>query len=89
MSKKIIVEKEPTEQQLAAAKGWSIWTSPVTTFDWEYSVTETCYIIEGEVIIHTKDGDTKIESGDLVTFPKGLKCVWQVVKAVKKYYTFS
>ena len=30
-----------------------------------------------------------IEPGDLVTFPKGLKCVWDVKEAIRKRYTFK
>jgi len=28
-------------------------------------------------------------AGDLVVFPKGLSCVWQVKKPVRKYYVFG
>ena len=28
-------------------------------------------------------------AGDLVVFPQGLSCVWQVKKPVKKHYMFS
>jgi len=31
----------------------------------------------------------EFKKGDLVQFPKGLKCVWNVKKPVKKYYNFG
>jgi elongation factor G len=31
----------------------------------------------------------EIKAGDLVTFPQGLKCTWQVKKAVRKHYKFG
>ena len=31
----------------------------------------------------------KSKHADLVVFPKGLSCVWQVKKAVRKHYVFN
>ncbi|MCF6155075.1 MAG: DUF861 domain-containing protein [Candidatus Brocadia sp.] len=32
-----------------------------------------CYILEGEVVVETKDGEKiEIKAGDFVTFPKSL-----------------
>jgi hypothetical protein len=28
-------------------------------------------------------------SGDLVIFPKGMKCTWEIREDVKKHYNFS
>jgi uncharacterized cupin superfamily protein len=27
--------------------------------------------------------------GDLITFPKGMKCVWNITKDVEKHYNLS
>jgi hypothetical protein len=37
----------------------------------------------------TGSGNVSFGLGDLVIFPNGLKCTWQVVKAVKKHYNFE
>ncbi len=81
---KIKIEK-PAESKVdeMGIRKWPIWTCEPSTFDWHYDQTETCYILEGDV------GDVQIGPGDLVTFPKGLDCVWQVKKAVRKHYNFS
>ena len=68
---------------------WSLWECDPSTFDWEYSDKEICYIYEGKVIVKTPSGEVKIKAGDLVTFPKGLKCTWQVQDKIKKVYTFK
>ena len=88
---KIKVEK-PTEEKLneLGVSSWSIWTKEVSRFDWHYDDKEVCYLLEGEVIVRTKDGEeVKFGTGDLVTFPKGLSCNWEVLKPVKKHYKFG
>ncbi|MCM8791585.1 MAG: cupin domain-containing protein [Candidatus Omnitrophica bacterium] len=69
---------------------WPTWEKEVSEFPWHYNETEECYFLEGEVEIKFKEGNVvKIGKGDFVTFPKGLFCVWKVVKPVKKHYNFK
>lgn len=68
---------------------WSVWECEPSDFDWEYSDKEVCYIYEGKVTVKTPSGETKIQAGDLVEFPKGLKCKWQVHDTVRKVYKFE
>jgi len=85
---KIKVEK-PTPEKLKelGVDSWPIWEKEVSEFDWYYDTNETCYFLEGEVEVTTEDGEkVVIKKGDLVTFPKGLKCRWKVVKPVRKHY---
>ena len=71
-------------------ESWPIWTKEVSVFAWEYDEKETCYIIEGEVEVIPEKGDTvSFSKGDLVVFPKGLKCTWKVKSAVEKHYKFG
>eukprot|EP00438_Fugacium_kawagutii_P027409 Skav211998 [mRNA] locus=scaffold304:89100:94511:+ [translate_table: standard] len=61
---------------------WGTWGCEVSKFDWQYSGTETAYVLEGEVLV-TPTGawasckPTKVQKGDLVVFPDGMTCVWQ------------
>ncbi|AEH51120.1 cupin domain-containing protein [Pseudothermotoga thermarum] len=83
--------ERPTQEQLRqlGVKNWPIWSKEVSVFDWYYNETEICYILEGEVEVTTEDGKVyHIKPGDLVTFQKGLKCVWNVKKPVRKHYNF-
>ena len=86
---KVIIEKLTAEE---ASKrnifSWGIWTKEVSKFDWTYDSDEECLILEGEVIVHTDEGDFHIKAGDFVTFRKGLKCVWEVIKPIRKHYNF-
>ena len=70
-------------------KSWPIWECDTSKFDWEYSEEEHCFIIEGSVIVTTIYESVQIEKGDYVIFPKGLKCNWEVIKPIKKYYSFK
>lgn len=86
-----IKKSKPSKDDLKKLdlSSWSPWSCEVSSFDWEYSDTETCYIKEGEVRVETADGEVEITAGDLVTFPKGLKCKWHVSKPIRKVYKFE
>jgi len=90
--KEIKVEKQPSETRLQelGVKSWPTWTKEVSEFPWEYDSEETCYILEGEVIVTPEGGQpVKIKAGDLVTFPEGMKCVWKILKDIRKHYRFG
>ena len=70
-------------------KAWPIWACEPSTFDWEYADKETCYLLDGDVSVQTDDGEVSFGAGDLVVFPKGLKCIWKVGKGVRKHYKFG
>ena len=86
---KIKVER-PTDEAVAEMRGWPTWEKEVSVFDWQYDTPETCYVLEGDVQVTTSDGQVvTFGAGDLVTFPKGLKCVWDVRQPIRKHYRFS
>ena len=87
---KIKIER-PSNQRLEALKisSWPIWTKERSSFAWHYDEPETCFFIEGDVVVKTDEGELSIGQGDLVTFPKGLDCTWQVKEAVRKHYKFG
>ena len=68
---------------------WGTWECGVSTFPWSYDATETCYILEGNVVVEAANQKVEFKKGDLVVFPKGLTCKWNVLKAVRKYYKFE
>ncbi len=69
-------------------KSWSIWECEPSKFDWEYDQEEHCYVLEGEVRVIGPENTVDINPGDYVIFPKGLQCVWEVKKSIKKHYSF-
>ena len=84
-----ITVKKPTEKERAEMLELPTWGCDVSEFDWHYDQEETCLLTEGEVEVVHKDGSAKFGAGDLVTFPRGMSCVWKVSKAVKKHYIFK
>lgn len=88
----ISVEHNPSPAKLEAlgVLDWGIWTKEVSTFPWQYDIRETCYFLEGEVIVTPAEGEPiTMGKGDLVTFASGVKCTWEVKQAVKKHYSFG
>lgn len=89
---KIIVAHNPPEDQLEALDvyNWPIWTKEASTFPWAYDNSETCFFLEGDVIV-TPDGGTPVRmgKGDLVTFPQDMSCIWEIRQDVRKHYKFD
>jgi len=77
------------ERQSLGIDSWPIWEKEISCFDWYYDSTEHCLIIEGRVIVETDKGSVEIKAGDFVTFPKGLKCVWDIKENIRKHYKFD
>lgn len=84
--------RKPSEQELkdSGVRSWPIWEKEASVFDWSYDEKETCLFLEGEVTIELADNSkVEITKGDLVIFPKGLKCRWNIKRRVKKHYRFG
>ena len=68
-------------------KNWPIWECQPSNFPWYYNQKDICFIVEGEANIKTEAGEIYfIQSGDLVEFPDGLSCEWQIIKSIKKHF---
>jgi uncharacterized cupin superfamily protein len=84
--------EKPTPEQLKklGVDSWSPWDCDPSEFDWQYPSTEVAYVQKGRVIVTEEGGEeVEIKAGDLVTFPKGLKCRWKVIERIEKVYTFK
>ena len=68
-------------------KSWPIWECEPRKFQWYYKDKEICLITAGQATISTQKGNIyEIKAGDLVEFPAGLNCEWEVTKSIKKHY---
>ncbi len=43
--------RKPNAAEKDICKRWPIWTCGVSQFEWEYTQTETCLILEGRVTV--------------------------------------
>ncbi len=73
---KILVQKNP-DMSVLKQQGildWSIWEKEISVFPWTYDEAETCYFLEGQVVVTPQDGEpVSTGKGDLVTFPAPLR----------------
>ncbi len=89
--------ERPDEERLKELdiSGWHPWECEPSEFLWEYEITETAYVKEGHVFVTPTGGtggDTpkvEIKPGDLVTFPKGMRCKWDIRERISKVYTME
>jgi uncharacterized cupin superfamily protein len=84
--------KKPTHEDLEreGVSSWPVWEKEVSRFDWYYDDTEECYLLQGKVMVETRDGEqVEFGKGDFVTFPKGLSCIWDIQEPVRKHYRFK
>lgn len=89
-SDEVIINSNPSEEQIKQTQSWGTWSCGVSRFNWTYSDKETCYILEGMVEVTNKNGKVfSFKKGDWVIFPQGMSCVWDVKEAVKKHYKFG
>ncbi len=87
--KQIRVERDadPARLRQLGVERWPTWTKEVSTFPWTYDAEETCYFLEGEVVVTPEGGAAvTVGKGDLVTFPAGMSCTWDVRRPVRKHY---
>ena len=82
---------QPSQSELDAmgVSSWGIWQKEESSFPWTYDAEEVCYLLEGDVVVTTDAGEkVQFGAGDMVVFPAGLSCHWDIRKAVKKHYQF-
>ncbi|WP_456406659.1 cupin domain-containing protein [Thiolapillus sp.] len=88
----ILLERNPSPLKLEVmgVENWGVWKKEKSTFPWTYHQQETCYILRGRFIVTPEGGEPmEFGRGDLITFPTGMKCTWEILEDVEKYYDFQ
>lgn len=77
----------PAKLEVLGVEDWTFWKKEPSHFPWNYTQTETCYVLRGRFTV-TPDGGAPqtFSRGDLIIFPAGLSCIWEVLEPVEKYY---
>ncbi|KAL5703973.1 hypothetical protein ACHQM5_022459 [Ranunculus cassubicifolius] len=90
----IRIESNPPESKLTelGIRSWPKWGCPPSKFPWTYTSKETCFLLKGKVKVYP-DGENnefvEFGAGDMVEFPKGMSCTWDVSETVDKHYKFE
>ena len=85
----ILVERKPSPMKLEVlgVYDWPIWRKEVSTFPWSYQRQETCYVLRGRFTVTPDGGEPQtFQRGDLITFPQGMHCIWEIEQDVEKHY---
>jgi uncharacterized cupin superfamily protein len=88
----ILVEHKPSPAKLdvLGVEHWPIWRREPGSFPWSYAQTETCYVVRGRFTVTPEGGEPlSFARGDLIRFPAGLACTWEIHQAVEKHYRFD
>jgi uncharacterized cupin superfamily protein len=87
MSEIKVTKASKKELEAQGVLSWPIWEKEISNFPWRYDEPEICYLLEGKVRV-TPDGGEAVEfgAGDMVSFPAGMSCTWDIRKAVRKHY---
>ncbi|XP_021738976.1 uncharacterized protein LOC110705420 [Chenopodium quinoa] len=87
------IERNPPESRLSelGVRDWPKWGCAPSKFPWTYEAKETCFLLKGKVKVYPDGSSEAVEfgAGDLVVFPKGMKCTWDVSETVDKHYNFE
>ena len=84
---KIRVERpSPKDLERRGVYQWPLWEKETSSFDWSYDAEEKCYFLKGDVTVEAGGEKIRIKEGDFVTFPKGLRCRWNITRPVRKHY---
>ena len=89
MDKIQVTKPTPEQIEQMGVTDWPVWTCGVSRFDWHYDQKETCLVLEGKVTVTAGEEEVSFGAGDLVVFPVGLDCVWDVSEPVRKHYKFG
>lgn len=86
----IIRQAGTDELDQLSITSWPTWEKEISVFPWSYDSPETCYFLAGEVIVTPDSGEpVSMGKGDLVTFPAGMSCTWDIRQPVRKHYRFG
>ena len=54
--------------------------NPGEVLDWYYDEKTTCLILEGKAVVDHYGEKIPVEASDLVTFPQGFHCQWEILE---------
>ena len=66
------------------------WRCEPMTFDYEFPGDEIFQVIEGDLLVEMESGESvSLQTGDVVSFNKGIKSTWTIKSSFKKFFVIS
>jgi uncharacterized protein len=82
----VVLHLSEEEKKNLGIFSWPIESINASIFAWHHKSKEECYFLEGDVEMITSDGKkTTFGTGDYVVLPKGLSCICNIKKPVRKH----
>jgi len=79
-----------TEGSTDAALMSGIFTGQPSRFNYVFETDETFHVIEGRVTITLDSGEAvTLAAGDIVSFPRGARAVWDIQEPLRKFFVLS
>jgi len=80
---------EGSSKVLARSSDWLltlvVWECTPGRFEWHYKKDEIVFVLSGAVTITTDRGEQRsFGAGDVVFFPAGSMCTWEVTERIRK-----
>jgi len=86
----VVHNPSPERLEQLNISSWPIWEKEASSFPWHYDSEEVCYFLQGAVTVTPEGGaPVTMGEGDLVTFPAGMSCHWEIHTTVRKHYQFN
>ena len=67
-----------------------LWRCEPMMFEYEFPGDEIFQVLQGRLRVEILNGDTvNLETGDIVSFDKGMKSTWTIQSSFKKFFVIS
>lgn len=75
----VMIEKA-TEEQKKSFEGLRERCQQSGSVEWYFDEKTVCLVTEGKAIMDHYGERIPVEAGDLLTFPQGYRCQWEIVE---------
>ncbi|MGH1536983.1 MAG: cupin domain-containing protein [Gammaproteobacteria bacterium] len=67
-----------------------LWRCEPMTFEYEFPGDEMFQILQGTLSIELENGEhVNVQTGDIISFNKGVKSTWTIQSSFKKFFVIS
>lgn len=79
-----------TTNSSGAATYSGLWRCDPMTFEYEFPGDEYIQVLDGSLLIEIPgEEDVQLQKGEIAAFNKGMKTIWTIQSAFKKFFVIS